>query len=162
MNNELDKARKTASACSKSMFVVTPLPLTPSPLMGEGVRGCVLRLIGYYVNFKCAKSYPFRTRTAKQGDFFFANYLTVTGDLRKAPVFIVGSDNDAEDIKGDYVLVQGEFGAVFYMVDYCFKTGRIPVYAATKRVVQEHKNGDKITSKRVFEHTCFRRYQRFK
>ncbi|MCD5406943.1 MAG: CRISPR-associated protein Csx20 [Desulfotomaculum sp.] len=58
--------------------------------------------------------------------------------------------------------MQGEFGAVFYMVDYCFKTGRIPVYAATKRVVQEHKNGDKITSKRVFEHTCFRRYQRFK
>ena len=37
-------------------------------------------------------------KTAKQGEFFFANYLTVTGDLRKAPVFVVGSDNDDEDI----------------------------------------------------------------
>jgi len=36
-------------------------------------------------------------KTAKQGDFFFANYLTGDGP-RKSPVFIVGNDNDKEDV----------------------------------------------------------------
>lgn len=37
-------------------------------------------------------------KNAKQGDFFFANFLSVTGNIRKSPVFVVGNDNDNEDI----------------------------------------------------------------
>jgi len=35
---------------------------------------------------------------AKQGDFFFANFLVNNGEVRKSPVFIVGNDHDQEDI----------------------------------------------------------------
>ncbi|MHB1126303.1 MAG: type II toxin-antitoxin system PemK/MazF family toxin [Bacillota bacterium] len=38
------------------------------------------------------------SRDAKQGEFYFAKFLTVTGNIREAPVFIVGNDGDDEDI----------------------------------------------------------------
>ena len=36
-------------------------------------------------------------KEAKQGDFFFANYL-VDGQIRKAPAFVAGNDGDDEDV----------------------------------------------------------------
>ena len=35
---------------------------------------------------------------AQQGDFFFADYLCVTGGIRHSPVFVIGCDGDKEDI----------------------------------------------------------------
>jgi len=60
--------------------------------------------------------------------------------------------------KGDFVLIQGEFGAVVDMVKYCKKNGLIPVYSTTKRVSYEEKQGDKVIKKSVFNHVRFRRY----
>ena len=37
-------------------------------------------------------------RNAKQGQFFFANFIINNGEIRKSPVFIAGCDNDKEDI----------------------------------------------------------------
>lgn len=59
---------------------------------------------------------------------------------------------------GDYVLVQGDYGATNFVVDYCKSKGLIPVYATTKRKVTEQKLGEVIRSSREFEHVMFRRY----
>lgn len=37
-------------------------------------------------------------KDAKHGDFFFAKSYIVTGDVRNSPVFIIGNDNDKEDV----------------------------------------------------------------
>lgn len=66
-----------------------------------------------------------------------------------------------ESGKNDYILVQGEFGATFYIVDFCFQTDRIPIYATTKRVIEEKKAGDQVIVKRVFKHQNFRKYIRY-
>lgn len=62
--------------------------------------------------------------------------------------------------KKDYVLVQGDFGATFYIVDFCLKNGRIPIYSTTERKVKEEKIKDKIIKSSVFEHINFRKYER--
>lgn len=64
--------------------------------------------------------------------------------------------------KYDYILVQGEFGATFYIVDYCFKNDLIPIYATSKRKVEEYRNGEEIITNRVFLHQGFRNYERYK
>ena len=60
---------------------------------------------------------------------------------------------------GDYVLVQGEFGVSFMIVNWCLKNNRIPIYATTKRVVKEEKKPDGSVEKvTLFKHVQFRRY----
>ena len=61
----------------------------------------------------------------------------------------------------DYILVQGEFGATFYIVDYCFKNDLIPVYATSVRRVEETREGDRVLTNRVFVHEGYRRYIRY-
>lgn len=65
---------------------------------------------------------------------------------------------DENASKGDYVLVQGDYGATFMIVTYCLKRKLIPVYATTRRVAQEWNEGGKIITVREFEHANFRRY----
>ena len=62
--------------------------------------------------------------------------------------------------KGDYALIQGDFGAVYLMVNYAKELGVIPVYATTKREAVEYidENG-KLVKKSVFEHRRFREYE---
>lgn len=57
--------------------------------------------------------------------------------------------------KGDYVLIQGDFGLTFLLVNFCLKNGLIPNYATTKRDVLMDENGVKKT---VFHHERFRKY----
>ncbi|ADR19516.1 CRISPR-associated protein Csx20 [Calditerrivibrio nitroreducens] len=64
--------------------------------------------------------------------------------------------------EGDYILIQGDFGATYYMVNWAFKSGLIPIYATTERVVlEENKEGDRIVKKNIFRHVNFRRYVAF-
>lgn len=58
--------------------------------------------------------------------------------------------------KGAYILIQGEFGVSYYLLGYCFKSGRIPIYATSKREVEEKRDGDKVKTKRAFKHVNFR------
>jgi len=68
------------------------------------------------------------------------------------------SDNVKTD---DLVLVQGEFGATFYLVDFCLQNGLIPVYATTLRVAEETVTEDgRIENKHIFKHVNFRKYRR--
>ncbi|NLW39536.1 MAG: hypothetical protein GXY96_01210 [Tissierellia bacterium] len=65
---------------------------------------------------------------------------------------------EKESVEGDYVLVQGDFGATYYIVDFCFKSKRIPIYSTTKREVEEFIKDGQIEIKRIFKHINFRKY----
>ncbi len=63
--------------------------------------------------------------------------------------------------KGDYALIQGDFGAVYLMVNFAFSLGLIPVYATTEREIVEKRMSDNtVRSERVFKHRIFRRYEK--
>jgi len=59
---------------------------------------------------------------------------------------------------GDVVLVQGDFGASFTMVNFALDLGLIPVYATTKREVVEVVENGVSVKKSIFKHRRFRRY----
>jgi hypothetical protein len=63
--------------------------------------------------------------------------------------------------KGDYILIQGDFGATYAMVEFTKSLGLIPVYATTKREVIETKEGEKVIKKSIFKHERFREYEKF-
>ncbi|NLY76735.1 MAG: hypothetical protein GX080_01440 [Tissierellia bacterium] len=65
-----------------------------------------------------------------------------------------------ESREKDYVLVQGDFGASFYIVDYCFNIKRIPIYATSMRKVEERVEGNITITDRIFKHVNFRKYVR--
>lgn len=78
-------------------------------------------------------------------------------EIKKVVIWL--SENSA---KGDYVLIQGDFGATFYLVDYSLKMGLIPVYATSKRTVLEERDEHGVTKKvSIFKHVEFRRYRYF-
>ncbi len=60
---------------------------------------------------------------------------------------------------GDYVLIQGDFGATYLMVCFAMEKGLIPVYATTRREVQETVQSDgSVSLTHTFRHQQFRRY----
>ncbi len=63
--------------------------------------------------------------------------------------------------KYDLVIVQGETGATFKIVNFCFANNLIPIYATTKRTVilEENINGI-VEKKSVFKFVRFREYER--
>ena len=64
---------------------------------------------------------------------------------------------------GDYCIIQGEFGATFYLVDYCFKKKLIPIYAASGREYKEEILEDgSVKRVHIFRHVNFRKYIRYK
>ena len=65
-----------------------------------------------------------------------------------------------ESLEDDFVLVQGDFGVAFNIVNWCLQNNRIPVYATTNRIAKEIKNQDGSIKKiNVFQHIQFRRYK---
>ncbi|PKQ67668.1 MULTISPECIES: CRISPR-associated protein Csx20 [Raineya] len=60
----------------------------------------------------------------------------------------------------DYVLVQGDYGAVVLVVQWCWKKGLIPLYGTTQRVAQETREGEHIRVERIFRHCRFRKYEK--
>jgi hypothetical protein len=62
---------------------------------------------------------------------------------------------------GDYLLVQGDFGATFLMVRFAFEFGMVPVYATTERHVEEdHLADGTVSAIHQFKHRMFREYGR--
>jgi hypothetical protein len=60
---------------------------------------------------------------------------------------------------GDYVLIQGEFGATFLLVNEAFRLGLIPVYSTTRReAVEEHTPDGRVHLRHTFSHVRYRRY----
>jgi hypothetical protein len=60
--------------------------------------------------------------------------------------------------RNDIVLVQGDFGATYMMVDLVRSLGATAVYATTKRSVVEVMDGDKVIKQSIFKHEMFREY----
>lgn len=60
---------------------------------------------------------------------------------------------------GDYVLIQGDFGATYLMVRYALENGLIPVYATTRREAHETLQPDgSVRLTHTFRLQQFRRY----
>lgn len=81
------------------------------------------------------------------------------------------SENYLDDIKefilsnaGDtnYVLVMGEYGLTYSMVNWCFDNGYIPFYATTRRIYESKENEDgSVNNIHVFKHVSFRKYKKY-
>ena len=61
--------------------------------------------------------------------------------------------------KGDLILVQGDFGATYIMVNFAFQNGLVPIYATSKREVKEKRENDQVVTIRTFKHIRFRKYE---
>lgn len=62
-------------------------------------------------------------------------------------------------VKNDVVLVQGDFGAVFKIVNFAIYKKMLPVYATTKRLTLEKILFNGVIEKTsVFRHVRFRKY----
>lgn len=59
---------------------------------------------------------------------------------------------------GDYLIIQGEFGATFYMVEFAFSHSLIPLHSVTNRIAQESRTDEIVCRSYIFEHIRFRRY----
>jgi len=58
----------------------------------------------------------------------------------------------------DIVLIQGDFGAVYKMVNFCKSLKLIPIYSTTTRKTKEIKKANKIIKTSIFEHCIYRKY----
>ena len=61
--------------------------------------------------------------------------------------------------KGDYLLVQGDFGATYLIVRFAITNCLIPVYSTTERVAKEEVLADgSVKLNHIFQHRGFRIY----
>ncbi|MBW1705831.1 MAG: hypothetical protein JRJ86_11795 [Deltaproteobacteria bacterium] len=61
--------------------------------------------------------------------------------------------------KNDYVLIQGDFGASYIMVNFAFEKGFIPIYSTTSReAVEEYGRDGSVKVVHNFKHQIFRKY----
>jgi hypothetical protein len=71
----------------------------------------------------------------------------------------VGEWLAAEARPGDHVLIQGDFGAVYLIVNITLAGGLIPVYSTTEReAMEEHLPDGTVRLTHRFRHRRFRRY----
>jgi hypothetical protein len=73
-----------------------------------------------------------------------------------APIF---SWLRSEAHSGDFVLIQGEFGATFLLVNEAIRLGLTPIYSTTRReAVEEHAPDGRVHLRHTFSHVRYRRY----
>jgi hypothetical protein len=61
---------------------------------------------------------------------------------------------------GDYLLIQGDFGATYLMVKFAFENGLVPVYSTTVRdAIEEHNADGSVKLLHHFKHIRFRKYE---
>lgn len=64
-----------------------------------------------------------------------------------------------ESKPGDYILIQGEFGATWIMVNEAASIGLVPIYSTTKRMTEEvDLPGGEVDIRHRFVHVRYRRY----
>ena len=87
----------------------------------------------------------------------FSNVPPELEDIKEySKIFIDFLKDNAK--KDDYVLVQGDFGVVFNLVEFCKENNLKAVYSTTKRVVKEQIINGKIIKTSEFKHIRFRNY----
>lgn len=60
--------------------------------------------------------------------------------------------------EGDLVLIQGEWGATYHMINFSKQNKYIPIYSTTERNSEEVYDGDKVIKKSIFLHKKFIKY----
>lgn len=64
-----------------------------------------------------------------------------------------------EAAPGDYILIQGDFGACYLLVQHAVQHGLIPIYSTTERQAQEeHMQNGSVRLQHQFKHIRFRIY----
>jgi hypothetical protein len=62
---------------------------------------------------------------------------------------------------GDYVLIQGDFGATCLMMRFALEEGLVPIYSTTRReAIEEHQPDGSVRMTHRFRHVRFRGYGR--
>lgn len=62
---------------------------------------------------------------------------------------------------GDYILIQGDFGACFLMINQALHLGMVPIYSTTARqAVEMHLDDGRVQLEHTFQHVRFRQYGR--
>ena len=87
-------------------------------------------------------------------------WSNVPPDIRKVDSYLLPIKNFLIKYakEGDIVLIQGDFGAVYEMVNFCKKHNLIPVHSTTNRYVEEKVVNGKVEKFSVFDHVIFREY----
>ncbi|CAA6799147.1 MAG: Unknown protein [uncultured Sulfurovum sp.] len=105
-------------------------------------------------NLKVKKTYTLPKNLQKlwsqvpvEKDLLFGDYLL---DIEKCLLENLSS--------GDYVLIQGEFGASYHMINFSKTHGFIPVYSVSKRIVRELTEDGIVKKYSEFVHEFFREY----
>jgi len=119
--------------------------------------------------------------TLTDGQIEDARRTLAVGDILEPPVAIVQAwsqipailenlDDYLSDTRdwlaltakpGDYVLVQGDYGATYLMVRFAFEKGYLPVYSTTIRQANEERlSGGEVRVTHDFRHRIFRCYGR--
>lgn len=66
---------------------------------------------------------------------------------------------DEQAAPGDFVLVQGEFGACYLLVQHALERELVPVHSTTERHAREEQLPDgRVQLEHTFDHVRFRRY----
>jgi len=87
----------------------------------------------------------------------FSNVPPELEDIKEySQIFIDFLKDNAK--KEDFVLIQGDFGVVFNVVEFCKECNLRAVYSTTKRVVKEQIIDGKVVKISEFKHIKFRRY----
>lgn len=60
--------------------------------------------------------------------------------------------------RGDYVLIQGEWGYTYQMVEFCKKNDFTPIYSFSKRESSEVKENEIVKKVSIFKHIKFIKY----
>jgi len=87
----------------------------------------------------------------------FSNVPPELDDVKEYSLIFIDFLKDNAQ-KEDYVLIQGDFGVVFNIVEFCKKNNLKAVYSTTKRVAKEQVINGKIVKISEFKHIRFRRY----
>ena len=63
-------------------------------------------------------------------------------------------------VDNDYVLIQGDFGATFIMVQWSFQNDLNPIYSTTVRNTVEKHTNNEIKLQKRFKHVLYRKYEK--
>lgn len=68
---------------------------------------------------------------------------------------------DITATQGDYIVIQGDMGATYNMINYAFDKKLIPCYTTTKRVtIDEQGINGTVNLTKQFKHVRFRVYEK--
>jgi len=82
-----------------------------------------------------------------------ANIYDISPYLNQIKEYVQANTN-----QGDYILIQGDFGATYKMIEYAKEINIIPIYSTNSRESIEEEIDGKVVKKSIFIHNIFRRY----